>query len=125
MKKLGVVLAVMLTLAMALAIGGCSGSNESDNPMVGTWEYSDTDNGMGAVYVLNDDGTGTYTMKVSGEEVTYDLEYEIQGNHLLVTYVNNEVFTEDDVFDSEFELKDDGTLIIKDSFGLEMTFVKQ
>ena len=33
--------------------------------------------------------------------------------------------TEDDVFDSEFSFKDANTLIIKDSFGEEMTYVKK
>ena len=80
---------------------------------------------MGAVYVLEEDGTGTYTMTVGEEEVIYELEYEVEDGHLLVTYVNNDIFTEDDVFDNEFRFEDDGTLTIKDSFDEEMTFVKQ
>ena len=80
---------------------------------------------MGAAYVLEEDGTGTYTMTVGEEEVIYELEYEVEDGHLLVTYVNNDIFTEEDVFDNEFRFEDDGTLTIKDSFDEEMTFVKQ
>ena len=64
-------------------------------------------------------------MKVAGQEVAYDLKYEVKDGHLLVTYLNNDTFTEDDVFDSEFSFKDANTLIIKDSFGEEMTYVKK
>ena len=88
-------------------------------------KYRDEENDMGAAYVLEEDGTGTYTMTVGEEEVIYELEYEVEDGHLLVTYVNNDIFTEDDVFDNEFRFEDDGTLTIKDSFDEEMTFVKQ
>ena len=64
-------------------------------------------------------------MIVGETEVTYELKYEVKDGHLLVRYVNNESFTEDDVFDSEFSFKDDNTLIIKDSLGKEMEFLKK
>ena len=75
--------------------------------------------------MLNEDGTGTYTMKVGEQEVTYELKYEVKDGHLLVRYVNNETFSEDDVFDSEFSLQDADTMIIKDTSGEEMTFVRK
>ncbi len=78
-----------------------------------------------ATYDLKDDGTGTYTMTVGEEEVTYELKYEVTEGHLLVTYVNNEIFTEDDVFDNEFSFQDADTIIIKDSNGMEMPFIRQ
>jgi|P1105metagenome_2_1110788.scaffolds.fasta_scaffold85851_1 hypothetical protein len=127
MKK---ILILVLVLALAcvfmVACGGNSGGGDaSENSLTGVWKYEDTENGIGAVYDLKDDGTGTYTMIVGEEEVTYELKYEVQDNHLLVTYVNNDTFTEEDVFDSEFSFQDANTLIVKDSFGEEMTFVKQ
>jgi hypothetical protein len=127
MKK---ILILVLVLALAcvfmVACGGNSGGGEaSENSLTGVWKYEDTENGIGAVYDLKDDGTGTYTMIAGEEEVTYELKYEVQDNHLLVTYVNNDTFTEEDVFDSEFSFQDANTLIVKDSFGEEMTFVKQ
>lgn len=123
MKKLSAILAVLLLFTMIFAAAGCSG--KADNSLTGIWEYSDEESGMGAVYDLKDDGTGTYTMTVGEEAVTYELKYEVRNGHLLVTYVNNDIFTEDDVFDSEFNFKDSNTLIIKDSFGEELTFVRQ
>ena len=124
MKKITAILAVVLALAMLFALAGC-GAKKDEDPMVGTWEYNDPESGLGAVYVLKDDGTGTYTMKVGDQEVTYELKYEVQDGHLLVRYVNNEYFTEDDVFDSEFSFKDSNTMIIKDSFDTEMPFIKK
>ena len=114
---------MLLGLIMILTVAGC-GKTDQDS-LVGTWEYSNQENGIGAVYVLENDGTGTYTMKVAEQEVTYELKYEVDDNHFLVTYVNNETFTEDDVFDNEFKLKDSRTLIIRDSTDEELTFVKK
>lgn len=123
MKKIKTILATLLVLAMALSVAACAKKN--DGSLVGVWEYQDTESGIGATYDLKDDGTGTYTMKVGEEEVVYELKYEVKNGHLLVTYVNNEIFTEDDVFDSEFTMKDANTMIVKDSSGMEMTFIKK
>ena len=123
MRKLRTFIMAMLVIAMAVSVAACG--KKSDNSLVGVWEYADTESNLGAVYDLKEDGTGTYTMKVGETEVTYELKYEVKDGHLLVTYVNNDIFTEDDVFDNEFRFEDDGTLTIKDSFDEEMTFVKQ
>ena len=123
MKRRSVSFILIALVLMILAVSGCG--KKSDDSLVGVWEYTDTENDIGAVYDLKDDGTGTYTMKVGNTEVTYELKYEVKDNHLLVTYVNNEIFTEDDVFDSEFSFKDANTLIIKDSSDQEMVFVKK
>ena len=123
MRKLRTIIMAMLVIAMAVSVAACG--KKSDNSLVGVWEYADTESNLGAVYDLKEDGTGTYTMKVGETEVTYELKYEVKDGHLLVTYVNNDIFTEDDVFDNEFRFEDDGTLTIKDSFDEEMTFVKQ
>ena len=127
MKKILIlVLVLALVCVFMVACGGNSGGGDaSENSLTGVWKYEDKENDIGAVYDLKDDGTGTYTMIVGEEEVTYELKYEVQDNHLLVTYVNNDTFTEEDVFDSEFSFQDANTLIVKDSFGEEMTFVKQ
>ena len=127
MKKFLILVLVLAMVCMFMAACGgnsCDG-DASENSLTGVWKYEDTENGIGAVYDLKDDGTGTYTMIVGEEEVTYELKYEVQDNHLLVTYVNNDTFTEEDVFDSEFSFQDANTLIVKDSFGEEMTFVRQ
>ena len=123
MKKISGILTVILVFAMLLSVTGCSKKDE--NSLAGVWEYTDAETGLSAIYDLKDDGTGTYTMKVGEQEVTYELKYEVEDGHLLVRFVNNELFSEDDVFDSEFSFKDSSTLIIKDSLGEEMSFVKQ
>lgn len=125
MKKFFTILAILMIFVMVLSLAGCGKKAEADYSLVGTWEYMDEENGIGAVYVLNEDGTGTYTMIAGEEEVTYELKYEEADGHLLVTYVNNEIFTEEDVFDSEFHFEDADTLIIADSFGEEMTYVRK
>ena len=125
-KALVLVLILVLSCVFLAACGGnSSGSEEGENDIVGVWAYSDEESGIGAVYDLKDDGTGTYTMTVGEEEVTYELKYEVTEGHLFVTYVNNEIFTEDDVFDNEFSFQDADTIIIKDSDGMEMPFVRQ
>ncbi len=130
MKKINIVLVLLLVFALTFTLIGCGGSGDGndagsdDISIVGVWTYSDTENGLGAVYDLKDDGTGTYTMVVGEDEVTYELKYEVSDGHLLVTYVNNETFSEEDVFDNEFSFQDADTMIVKDSFGEEMTFVR-
>ena len=123
MKKICSLIPILLALALLFAASGCG--RQETNSLPGTWEYRDEENGIGAVYVLKNDGTGTYTMTVGDSEVTYELKYEAKDGHLLVTYVNNEIFTEEDVFDSEFRFQDADTLIIKDTAGTEMTFIKK
>ena len=123
MKKTKLILAALLVFAMVLAIAGCG--KKKENSIVGTWEYTDEENDIGAVYDLKEDGTGTYTMTVAGEDVVYELKYEVKDNHLLIRYVNNDTFSEDDEFDNEFSFKDSNTLIIKDSFDQQLTFVRK
>ena len=123
MNKSRVILAALLVFSMIFSLTGCGKGN--DTSLAGTWEYSEPENGIGAVYVLKDNGTGTYTIKVGETEVTYELKYEAKDGHLLVRYVNNEIFSEEDVFDSEFRFKDSKTLIIKDTSGEELVFVRK
>lgn len=126
MKRMNAILALLMVLVMAFSLAGCGSKAKSEEPsVVGTWEYSDDEIDMGAVYVLKDDGTGTYTMIVGEENVTYELKYEVKDGHLLVVYVNNDIFTEEDVFDSEIRFQDASTMIIKDSFDKELTFVRK
>ena len=123
MKKITVIVSVLLIFAMVLSVSGCGA--KKDNAIVGIWEYADEENGMSAVYDLKDDGTGTYTMTVAEQKVEYELKYEVKDGHLLVRYVNNEIFAEDDVFDNEISFTDENTLIIKDTSGEELTFTRK
>ena len=123
MKKIKKIITALLLLSIVLSAFGCS--KKDGKSLAGVWEYSDTENSLGAVYDLKDDGTGTYTMIVGETEVTYELKYEVKDGHLLVRYVNNDTFTEDDVFDSEFSFQDANTFVIKDDAFGDMTFVKK
>ena len=103
MKRMSMIVMSLLLAALLLGSAAWAETEAADveNPsFVGIWTYTDEENGIGAVYDLKEDGTGTYTMIVGEEEVTYELKYEVQDNLLLVTYVNNETFTEDDVFEN-------------------------
>ena len=64
-------------------------------------------------------------IKVGDQEVKYELKYEVKDGHLLVRFVNNDIFSEDDLFDMEYTLKDQNTLIIKDTSGMEMPFIRK
>ena len=124
MRKISAALAAVLVLALLLSAAGCG--KKAEPSMVGTWEYTDAENDIGAVYVLKDDGTGTYTMNVAGTEVVYELRYEVKDGHLLVSYVNNEIFSEDDVFDSEISFENDNTVTLTDTAGGDaVTFVRK
>ena len=123
MRKIKYYLAMALIVATVFMLTSC-GKKDKDQ-IIGVWEYNDTETGMKAVYDLKEDGTGTYSLKVGDQEVVYELKYEVKKGHLLVTYVNNDIFTEEDVFDSEFSFKDSNTMIIKDSDGLEMDFKRK
>ena len=123
MKRIKTITVITVLVMLIIALAGCG--KKEDDQLAGVWEYNDTENGIGAIYDLKTDGTGTYTMIVGEQEVVYELKYEVKDGHLLVTYVNNEIFTEDDVFDSEFNFKDSNTLIVKDSFGEELEFIRK
>ena len=123
MKTLNAFFKALLVFVMILTLTGCSKKDE--NSLAGVWEYSDTENGISTVYDLKGDGTGTYTMNVGENTVTYELKYEAKDNHLLVRFVNNDTFSEEDVFDNEYTLKDANTMIIKDSFGEELTYIRK
>jgi len=125
MKKSNVVIIALLIVTMVVCLMGCGGGSKQDYSFTGVWEYSDEANGISSVYDFKDDGTGTYTMTVGGNEVIYEMKYEVSDGHLLITFVNNETFTEEDVFDSEFSFKDENTLIVKDSLGDDLTYIRQ
>ena len=125
MKKANVVIIALLVVTMVVCLMGCGGGSKQDYSLTGVWEYSDEANGISSVYDFKDDGTGTYTMNVAGNEVVYEMKYEVSDGHLLITFVNNDTFSEDDVFDSEFRFKDENTLIVKDSLGDDLKYIRK
>lgn len=132
MKKLSAIIVIVLMLTMVFAFTGCGGSSDSgsseatdEQKIVGTWNYADEEYGITAVYDFKDDGTGTYNINTGEGEVTYEMNYELSDGHLLITFVNNDTFTEDDVFDHDYHFDGDDTLFVSDDFGEELEFTRQ
>lgn len=84
---------------------------------LGTWEF--TDEGYGATYMFNEDKTGTYTLTVDEESESKNFTYKIDSKIIYITYESDT-----DVFENKYELKDK-KLIIEDSFGEKMEFIKK
>lgn len=107
MKKTIISIAVILMLvAIAFAVTGCGDENKG---VVGQWAYSSY------VYTFNADKTGTYGM--SGSEMKFT--YEDNGDELSILYEGNT---------SPLVLKyriDGKKLIITDSFGKDVEYVKK
>ena len=93
-------------------------ANEIDSQIIGTWELDE--DGYTATYVLNADGTGSYTLTVEEDSDVKELTYKTENNKLLVTFKGDT-----DVFESEYSFKDNNTLGIKDSFGEEFNYVRK
>ena len=75
MKKTYTMIAALLAVAMIVLLTGCGAGAEkspagTENGLTGTWAYTDSENEFGAVYVLREDGTGTYTMTVGEQTET-------------------------------------------------------
>ena len=93
-------------------------ADEIDSQIIGTWELDE--DGYTATYVLNADGTGSYTLTVEEDSDVKELTYKTENNKLLVTFKGDT-----DVFESEYSFKDNNTLGIKDSFGEEFNYVRK
>ena len=120
MKYLRKLFAFIAAFTLTVILTGCSRPAD----LTGTWVYKDETRGIEAVYDLKEDGTGTYSVTGSSS-VMYELRYEVQNNHLLVSFLNSDTYSEDLVFDSEFKMKDDNTMVIRDSAGRDMPFIRQ
>ncbi len=110
----------LLAIIFVIILAGCGRKYD----LVGRWEYKDETAGTTAVYDLKEDGTGTYTV-TGGSGFIYELKYEVQNNHLLVSFLNSDTYSEDLVFDSEFKMKDDNTMVIQGNGGKELPFIRQ
>lgn len=112
MKKTLLIAALIVMLVVAVfALTGCGNKDEG---IVGSWEYS----GYGTtkyVYTFNADKTGNYD---AGGSVK-NFKYEDSGDKVTITY-------DGATMSNEFEYKIEGNkLIIKDSFGNDVEYVKK
>lgn len=121
MKKVRILITALFAFLLMVSASGCTKKEE----LFGVWKYTNEETGNGAVYELRDDGTGSYTIISGGTETAYEIHYNVERNHLLFVFTNHEEFTEDDLFDTEFKLKDADTLLIKDSAGNKLPFIRQ
>ena len=109
------VLCIVMIAIVTLALTGCGKKDgKSDKAtLVGSWEY----NRGSSTYAYNfkDDKTGSYS--VYGTEMPFT--YEDDGQKVTILYEGNTV-------SSTFEYKIEGNkLIIKDSFGNDVEYIKK
>ena len=116
MKKTVRLMALVMVLVMLCAALSACGK-KLDSKVVGTWEYNE--GSLGAIYVLNADGTGTYTIKAGTETSKQNITYKTEGGKLLITFEGDT-----DVFEMPYSFSG-ADMIVKDTFGTEMTFKKQ
>ena len=95
-----------------LMLSGCGKSEDSknqSNTIIGSWEHS------GYVYTLNEDKTGSYT--AYGSEMKFT--YEDDGKQVKILYNGNTI-------PGTYEYRIDGNkLIIKDSFGSDIEYIRK
>lgn len=110
MKKTVISIALIIMLAVSvLVLTGCG--EKQDKGVVGQWAY------QSYVYTFNEDKTGNYDYGNSGKGM--DFTYEDNGTELSITYTGST---------SPLVLKyklDGNKLIITDSFGKDVEYVKK
>lgn len=114
MKKRVISILMILCVAfMLFSFTACSDKEKSDAPaIVGKWEYESSSD---MYYTFREDGTGSYWFL--GSETKF--VYEDDGKALTLQYENIE---QPNVFEYKIEGK---KLLIQDSFGEFMTYIKK
>ena len=113
-KKVISILCIVMIAFVTLALTGCGKKDKKSDKatLVGTWEYK---SGSSYAYNFKDDKTGSYS--VYGTEMPFT--YEDDGQKVTILYEGNTV-------SSTFEYKIEGDkLIIKDSFGNDVEYIKK
>jgi len=110
-KTISIIALVLMLVASAFVLTGCGEKKEEDKGVVGKWEY------QSYVYTFNEDKTGNYDYGNSGKGMEFT--YEDNGTELSILYTGNT---------SPLVLKyriDGNKLIITDSFGKDVEYVKK
>lgn len=73
MKKLTILLATIATLFSTSLFTSCSEPESNELSIVGTWEYTETEGDWTGkiIFVFNADGSGSYTVKETGDSTSY------------------------------------------------------
>lgn len=100
---------------LIFTLTGCF--NKVDSKIVGTWEYNE--NGMSAIYVLKDDGTGSYDITVADGNSFQKLTYETKDGKLFIIFEGDK-----DVFELPYKIRDN-SLVITDSLNQEVVYNKK
>ena len=103
-NKILIIVASLIVFSMLL-ITGCV---TKLNPIVGTWDYD------GFVYTFNKDKTGTYDLM--GQVINFT--YEAKDDVLQITRTD-----ETEPYEMQYRIEDN-KLIVKDSFGEDVTYIK-
>lgn len=111
-KSVKALFLIFILVIGTLGIAGCAKAKKFNYPIIGTWEYVDSNQ---FIYVFNEDGTGKYI--IAGTEISFT--YEVKGNQIAITYTG-----ETEPFDTEYSIKDD-VLTIKDSLGEDTSYKKK
>ena len=99
---------LVLTVLLAISLVGCSKNDNNAKEIVGYWKNDTTLPGYEFIYNFNEDGTGNYNSAgtdmpfkyeisgknisffYDGDDISFDTEFEINGNVLNVKDSNNE-----------------------------------
>ena len=111
MKKTILAIGVILVLTILLFV--LTGCGKSKNKIVGSWKYNG--GSIEAVYKFNEDNTGSYSYSGTKRE----FKYEDSGTEVKIIY-------DSDTEGSTYNYRIEGDkLIISDSFGSEVEYVKK
>ena len=84
---------IVIVVVIALIVKGCSGRTDA---LAGTWDFDGT-----TTYEFDGNGTGAMVLP----SISYDFTYTIDGNKLLIDYLN------ESVHDSTYEFTVDGDIL--------------
>ena len=112
MKKIVKSLLVFTIIIVSVfTLAGCGKTKDDKTSIIGSWEYKSG----GYVYKFNKDETGSYT----AGNVVMKFTYKDDGKKVSILYSGNTT-------SSDYEYKIEGNkLIIKDSFGNDVEYVKK
>ena len=105
----------LITIITLIIVSGCTNKN-IDPKVVGKWKYTDDD--FSVEYVFKENGTGTYTLNIGDESESKNITYKNKDGKFLITFEKDK-----DVFENKYTIKN-GNLIIEDSFGEKITYIK-
>ena len=84
---------IVIVVVIALIVKGCSGRTDA---LAGTWDFDGT-----TTYEFDGNGTGAMVLP----SISYDFTYTIDGNKLVIDYLN------ESVHDSTYEFTVDGDIL--------------